>query len=194
MRDLGRGEPAEKPERERYPGGGAQRRMTAGEDEPQPVIAHGALLDRLVLGVQQRRLSVLGVAGRLAAQPVDGPVARGGDDPPGRARRQSRGWPPPGRLGERVLDRVLGGVDVAEDAGQDGHRAAVLRAEDALDVGGRGPGHGHGQDQPSAMSTIGRTSTGSLHAAVALRAQSSAASRSGALMIQNPPMCSLPSG
>ena len=43
------------------------------------------------------------------------------------------------------------------------------------------------------MSTIGRTSTGSLHAAVALRAQPSAASRSGARMIQNPPMCSLPS-
>src|SRR2546423_13258611 len=108
--------------------------MTAGEEEPQPVIAQGALLDRLVLGVQQRRLSVLGVAGRLAAQPVDGPVARGGDDPPGRARRQSRGWPPPGRLGERVLDGVLGGVDVSEDAGQDGPPPARLPAGEPPDV------------------------------------------------------------
>ena len=43
------------------------------------------------------------------------------------------------------------------------------------------------------MSAIGRTSTGSRHATAALRAQPRAASRSGALMIQNPPMCSLPS-
>ena len=36
-------------------------------------------------------------------------------------------------IGERVLDRLLGDVDVAEDADEDGDRAAVLGAEDALD-------------------------------------------------------------
>ncbi len=41
-------------------------------------------------------------------------------------------------LGESVLDRVLGDVDVAEDASQDGHRAAVLCTEGALDVTGGG--------------------------------------------------------
>ena len=75
-------------------------------------------------------------------------------------------------------------------ASANGHRAAVLVAEGALDVGERGRGHG----QPSAMSTIGRISTGSMHATVALRAQVSASSRSAARMIQNPPTCSLPSG
>src|SRR5690242_14594705 len=165
--------------------------MTAGKDEPQPVVLHRIILLglRWFLGPQQRGLGVLARPGSLAAEPVDGPVARGGDDPAGRARRPSVLRPSPGRLGERVLDRVLGGVDVAEHAGQDGYRAAVLRAEDALDVRERGRGRG----QLSAMSTIGRTSTGSVHATVALRAQASASSRSAAWMIQKPPTCSLPS-
>ena len=61
------------------------------------------------------------------------PAGLGGSPGPG---------PPPGRLGERVLHRVFGGVDVTEDAGQDGHGPAVLGAEDALDVRERGPGPG----------------------------------------------------
>ena len=62
MRDLGRGEPAEQPERERHPGGGAERRVAAGEDEPQPVVVHRALLLRCsFLGTQQRGLRVLAV-------------------------------------------------------------------------------------------------------------------------------------
>src|ERR1700677_3924527 len=123
--------------------------------------------------MQQRGLGVLAVAGRLAAQPVDGPVARGGDDPPSRAGRQPGLRPAPDRLGERVLHRVFGDVDIAEDAGR----------------GGANPR----PPASPAESTMGRTSTGSLHASVALRAQPSAASRSGALIIQKPPMCSLPS-
>jgi hypothetical protein len=138
VRDLRRGEPAQQPERQRDLGAGAQRRVAAGEHEPQPVIAHGPLLFYLLVpGMEQRGLGVLVRAGRLAPQPVDGPVAGGGDDPAGRAGRQSGLGPSPGGLRERVLDRVLGGVDIAEDAGQDGHRAAVLPAEDAFDVGER---------------------------------------------------------
>ena len=37
--------------------------------------------------------------------------------------------------GERVLDRLFGNVDVAEDADKDRHRAAVFRTEDPFDVG-----------------------------------------------------------
>src|ERR1700678_3916848 len=66
-----------------------------------------------------------------------------------------------------------------EAAGQDGHRTAVLLAEDTLDVGRPG----RDQPQSPAISTMGRTSTGSVHATVALRAQPRAASRSGARMI-----------
>jgi hypothetical protein len=74
-------------------------------------------------------------AGRLAPQPVDGPVTRGGDDPAGRAGRQARFRPPPGGFGERVLHGVFGRVDVTENPGQHGHRPAVLGPEDPLDVG-----------------------------------------------------------
>jgi hypothetical protein len=41
------------------------------------------------------------------------------------------------RRGERVLDRLLGDIDVTEDTDQDGHRATVLLAEDTLDLRGR---------------------------------------------------------
>src|SRR5258708_1316057 len=47
--------------------------------------------------------------------------------------------------------------------------------------------------QSSASSCNGRTSTGAAQALVALAAHASAASRSAALITQNPPMCSLPS-
>src|SRR5205085_5345343 len=72
----------------------------------------------------------------LAPQPVDGPVARGGDDPPGRAGRRPGGWPPPDCLRESVLHRVFGDIDIAEDAVQDGHGTAVFLAEHALDLRG----------------------------------------------------------
>jgi hypothetical protein len=131
------------------------------------------------------------IAEPLPAKAVDRPVAGRGDDPSRRARWQSGGRPPPDRRGERVLDRLLGDVDVTEDADQDGHRATVLLAEHTLDLrGGQGRHAGY---QPSGSSWNGRTSTGCVHARVALRPHASAESRSAALMIQNPPMCSLPS-
>ena len=131
-------------------------------------------------------------AGRLPAQPVDRPVAGGGDDPAGRARRQAGRRPALHGRGERVLDRLLGDVDVAEDADQDGHRAAVLRAEDPLDLGG-------GQGRHAGRSVLGRVlerphlDRAAWSPGRACRPQPSAASRSGALTMVNPPMCSLPS-
>ena len=88
--DLGGGEPAQQPQGQRHLGPGAEGGVAAGEDQPQPVVAHGALLGRFAPGVQQGRLGVAVLAGRLPAEPVDGPVAGGGDDPSGRARRQPR--------------------------------------------------------------------------------------------------------
>jgi hypothetical protein len=119
-------------------GGLTQRRMAAGEDQAQPVIGHGLLLPRAVSRgvsggpVQVMRLRVPLVADRFAAQPVDGPVAGGRDDP-----RAGIGWlavrrPPGDRHGEGVLDRFLGGVDIAEKADQGGDAATVLAAEDSL--------------------------------------------------------------
>ena len=94
-RDLGRGQAAQQAQRQRHLGGRGQRRVTAGEDEAEPVVAHRSLrLLGLVAGMQQGGLGVPVGAGRLPAQPVDGPVAGGGDDPAGRARRQPGGRPP----------------------------------------------------------------------------------------------------
>src|SRR5207248_867498 len=93
--------------------------------------------------------------------------------------------------GERLLDRLLGQIDVTEMAGQDGHRAAVLLAEDTIDL--RGGQLRHGRCQRLAPSRTGRTSIGSVVACASLRPHSSATSRSGASMTVNPPMCSLPS-
>ena len=50
---------------------GRERRVTAGEDQAEPVVVHGALLDGFVAGVQQRGLRVAVVTGRLPAETVD---------------------------------------------------------------------------------------------------------------------------
>jgi hypothetical protein len=175
--------------------------MAAREDQAQPVVAHRALVGRLlgarnpfdwlVAGVQQRRLGVALIARGFAAQAIDRPVAGGGDDPPGRARRQPFGRPAPDGDRERVLDRFLGDVDVAEDADQDRHGASVLLAEHTLDV--RNLDAGHARDQPLGVSWNERTSIGRVVARANLPAHSSALSRSGASTIVKPPMCSLPS-
>jgi hypothetical protein len=89
-------------------------------------------------------------------------------------------------LGEGVLDRLLGDVHVPEAADQDGHRPAVLLSEGTRDLR-----RGYGGHAPPCWK--GRTSMGRVVARAAFRAQSSAASRSGASMIQSPPTCSLPS-
>jgi hypothetical protein len=188
--DLGRGEPAQQPQRQGHLGAGAERRVAAGEDQAQPVVGHGALLGRrLRLAPQQDRLGVAVLAGRLPAEPVDRPVPGGGDDPAGRARWRPGRRPAPHGLGEGVLDRLLGQVDVADDADQDGDRAAVLAAEHRLDLGGGQGGRVGAQSSTSPWN--GRTSIGRPAASASRRPQPSAASRSGALMMVNPAMCSL---
>ena len=87
--DLGDGQPAEQAQGERHPGLRRERRVAAGEDQPEPVVLDRA--GRLVGGVvvdHQGRL-VLGVALGLAADPVDGPVAGGGGQPAARVGRHA---------------------------------------------------------------------------------------------------------
>ena len=133
--------------------------MAAGEDQPQPIVAHGFLVDRFAAGFVQQRLRpergakspresergwgpastenrglrVAVVTGGLPAKAIDGAVASGGDDPTHGTRWQSRGRPPLQRRGKRILHRLLRRIDVAELADEDGHRAAVLLAENPLD-------------------------------------------------------------
>jgi hypothetical protein len=84
------------------------------------------VISAVVSPPRRRRVSATGAA-------VDRPVAGGGDDPSRWARGQSDRRPPLHRCGERVLDRLLGEVEVTEDTNQDGYRVAVLLAEHALD-------------------------------------------------------------
>ena len=165
--------------------------MAAGEDQAQSIVEHRALLGRLIAGVQQRSLGVAVLTCRLAAKAVDRSVAGGRDDPSRRAGRQPGRRPALHGGREGILDRLFGHVDVTEDADQDGDRAAVLCAEHTLNLCSR-----KGIPacyQSSASSWNGRTSIGSEIARASLRPHSSAASRSGALMMQSPPTCSLPS-
>jgi hypothetical protein len=69
----------------------------------------------------------------LAAEVVDRSVAGSGRDPPARVGRQAVARPCAQCDGERLLDCVLGDVDVAEGADQGGDRSAGLLAEDPAD-------------------------------------------------------------
>lgn len=151
--DLGGREPTHHAQRERDARRGRERRVAAREDEAQPVVVHGALLDGVVRCVQERGLRVAVRARGLAADPVDRLAARGREDPAGRAGGQAGHGPALDGRGERLLHRVLGEVQVAEDAGQDGDGTRVLRAEHALDV--RRADRGHGR-----VSRPARTGTG----------------------------------
>ena len=133
--DLGGLQAGDEPEGQGHLGAGRERRMAAREDEAELVVCHRSHLLGLVGRLHAHGLGLAVVAGGLPADAVDSPVAGGGDDPAGGAGWQAGRRPPLQRGHERVLDRFLGEVDVAEEADQAGHRPARLRAEDPLDLG-----------------------------------------------------------
>jgi hypothetical protein len=75
----------------------------------------------------------VGAQALLAAHAVDRSVARDRDDPRGWIGRRTVARPALERGRERVLNRLLGEVPVAEGADQGRDGAAVVLAEDALD-------------------------------------------------------------
>ena len=135
--------------------------MAAGEDQSQPVVAHGPDLDRLVVRLRaaaacawrssrddSRRSRSMA---RLRAVVMIQPPGFGGT--PVSGQRLDRD-------DERLLDRLLGDVDVAEEADQGRDRPAGLLPEDPLDaVPVAIVGHGR---YASGSSWNGRTSTGAL--------------------------------
>ena len=112
--------------------------MAAGEDQPQAIVgdrAHLVLLVRLsprCHGLERRQLGALVLEAALAADPVDRLVARGGHDPRGRVVGHPGRGPALKRDHERLLDRLLGEVEVPEDARQRGDRPAGLLPEQAV--------------------------------------------------------------
>lgn len=115
----------------------------------------GCLLgpEGLELGERPERVGPLPEA-PLAPEAVDRPVPRGRRDPRTRVRRDAALGPGSERLGDRVLDRALREVEVAEDPDQGRDRPPLLLAEQVVDdlanVGG--------YDGASESSMIGRTS------------------------------------
>jgi hypothetical protein len=77
----------------------------------------------------------LGLAGErsLTPDPVDGAVPGRRDDPRGRVARGPFPRPPVDRGGECVLNRVLGELEVTEDADEDRNRTPPLLAEERFD-------------------------------------------------------------
>ena len=111
--------------------------MTAREDQPKPVVrdaAHVGLIggERLELG-EPRECDVLLAKRSLSSDPVDGTVAGGRGDPCARRRGHAARRPRPERFGERLLDGVLGEIEVTEDPDQGRDGPALLLAEQAVD-------------------------------------------------------------
>ena len=172
-RDLARRQSAKHPQRQCDLGRLRKRRMAAGEDQPQPVVDDRAGFGRGLVALLGRRRQ-LGEPSRavgqrsVAAQAIDCPASRCHGDPrPGPA---GQAVPPPRGhcVSERILDRVLGELEVAhlpDQRGQDGWTLVAERLGDRVLQTARlvvlthscsdatSPGAG-----PAPMSMIGRTS------------------------------------
>ena len=137
--DLGRLQAAQGPQRQRDPRLRRERRMAAGEDQPQPIVRDGAVVDLVLLarGHERLELAHLVLERPGAPDPVDGLVPRRGRDPGARVARQPTLRPDLERDQERILDGFLGEVEVAEDADERRDRPSRLLAEQAVDDLGR---------------------------------------------------------
>ena len=133
LRDLSHGQLTEEAERQRDPRLRCERRVAAGEQQPQSVVLDwsGVLVGRVVV-VHEGRL-VLRAALLLAADPVDRAVARGGGEPAAGVGRYAELRPLLQRGHERLTRRLLRDVDVTEAADERGDQSAVLLAENPLD-------------------------------------------------------------
>src|SRR5262245_31846881 len=126
-RDLGRFEAADEAERQRHLGLRRERRVAAGEDQFEAFVGdHGFLVVReLLCPREQLRLPRERL---LATDPVDRRVPGSGHDPGAGIVRRSVAWPAFGRANEGVLHRVLGEIEITEDAAEDRDRAGTLVA------------------------------------------------------------------
>jgi len=130
--DLSCVEPAERAQRERDPRLQAERGVAAREHEAEPLVGDRLVVHRLRLDRnEQLRLPP---QRRVAAQPVDRAIPRDRHEPCRRIRRHPVARPALERDRGGVLESVLGEVEVAEDADQGGEDAAVLLAEELLEL------------------------------------------------------------
>ena len=104
--------------------------MTAGENEAEAVIDHVVVLD---LGSLLRDIEFTGDFAPALAQPVDRTEASRRNQPGPRAGRYAFYRPALDRRRERILKRLLGEIEVAEETNQSGQNAAGFGPVDRLD-------------------------------------------------------------
>ena len=126
-RDLRRLEAADQAQRQRDLRLRRERRVAAREDQLEPLVGNDSLLvvGELLGPREQLRLACQRL---LAADPVDRRVPGRRHDPGAGIARRSVARPAFGRADEGVLHRVLGEVEVTEDAAEDRDRACPLVA------------------------------------------------------------------
>jgi len=131
-------QPTEQPQGQRNLRLGGQGRVATGEDQPKSVIRHRSHLLRsrsLRMLVEHREIVEQLAASDVPAQPVDRAPPRRRGDPAARVRWYAVPRPDAKRQRERILDCVLGDLDLPEDPDQGGDRPAGLLAEDPADRG-----------------------------------------------------------
>src|SRR4029077_18710053 len=175
-RDLGHGQTGDHAQRQRRAGLHRKRRVTAGEDQPEPLVVDGAGRPGRVVVVQQLSLLLFVVALVLAPDPVDGLAVGGGGEPGAGAGGHAVGRPPLDGGRERLGRRLFGDVEITEAPGQGGDHPGPLLA---VRLGDRLTDVGHAHRH-------GRTSIFRLQAFDPSAASLSATSRSAASMIQKP--------
>jgi len=158
---------AERSEGERDLRVGGECRMAAGEDQLEPFVREGRRVHLFLRSL--RRLEQAGLRGQraIAADAIDGTIARRRHQPGAGVRGSPVPRPALGGDREGLLRGLLGEVEVAEEADQGREDVPPLVAEDLL--------------EDRYHSTIGRTSTAPPRRAAGIREASSiAASRSSA--------------
>jgi hypothetical protein len=98
--------------------------VTASEDQPQAIVFDAAFIFRHVGGVDRECICAevvdAGYESRVATHAVDCAVAPGAHEPRARVGRNSVTQPLLERHPERILQRLLGDVEVSEEADQCG--------------------------------------------------------------------------
>ena len=110
--------------------------MAAGEEQPQAVVGDRGHVGLGGCGVgrgQRDELPQLVPVAAVAPQAIDRAVACGGQDPGTGVVGQPVAGPALNGLYEGFLNRVLGQVDIAEDANEGGDRPPRLPPEQAVD-------------------------------------------------------------
>ena len=118
-RDLDSREPAQRAQRERDLRLGGERRMAAREQQLEPLVGKCRLVHAVLRCLRAPPAGAVFAARRaIAANAVDGPVARRGHEPGARAGGDSVARPALRGDRERLLRGFLGEVEIAEEADQ----------------------------------------------------------------------------